>query len=188
MNNNYTEAISSMEETSFNFISQNESNLIDKWDLYYHLSTNNDWSLSSYKLIMGGIDSVEKVVALNTNISENIVKTTMLFVMKSGIKPLWEDPRNKNGGGFSFKVVNKYVPQVWKELFYALCGGTLATDKKHYSLINGITISPKRNFCIIKIWLADSEEQDPKIISEIPNLSKQGCLFKKHGEENRQEK
>ena len=46
--------------------------------------------------------------------------------------------------------------------------------------INGITISPKKNFCILKIWLSCSNYQDPSIIQEIPNLSNQGCLFKKH--------
>jgi hypothetical protein len=61
-----------------------------------------------------------------------------------------------------------------------MCGETLCVDKKHNSLINGITISPKKNFCIIKIWLLNCSVQDPNIIISIPNLLKQGCLFKKH--------
>jgi hypothetical protein len=46
--------------------------------------------------------------------------------------------------------------------------------------VNGITISPKKNFCIIKIWFDVAHYQDPNIIQDVPNLSKNGCLFKKH--------
>ena len=104
----------------------------------------------------------------------------MLFAMRKGITPMWEDPKNRNGGCFSFKVINKYVPSVWKSLLYALCGESLCNDPKYNSIINGITISPKKNFCIIKIWLCNCSVQDVNIIIPILNLPKQGCLFKKH--------
>jgi len=154
--------------------------LIGKWDLYYHLPHDKNWDLSSYKKIFSDIDHAEKVIAINEGIPENVVKNCMLFVMRNGITPMWEDPSNRNGGCFSFKVINKQVHSVWKSLFYVMCGETLCVDNKHNSLINGITISPKKNFCIIKIWLKDCSIQDPSIIIPIQNLTKQGCLFKKH--------
>jgi hypothetical protein len=129
---------------------------------------------------MKEIDTAEKVIALNENLTENIVKNCMLFVMREGITPMWEDPRNRNGGCFSYKVINKSVPEVWKNLFYLICGEALCEDNEKMKHLNGITISPKKNFCIIKIWLDTSEFQDPNIIVPISNLSKQGCLFKKH--------
>ena len=161
-------------------ISPPEHNLLGKWNLCYHLPHDKQWDLASYKAIMNELDTVEKLIALNESISENIVKNCMLFVMRKGITPMWEDPKNRNGGCFSFKVVNKYVPSVWKALFYALCGESLCTDPKYNSNINGITISPKKNFCIIKIWLSSCSIQDVNIIIPIMNLPKQGCLFKKH--------
>ena len=48
-------------------------------------------------------------------INESIVKNTMLFLMRSGITPLWEDPKNRYGGCFSFKVVNKHVHSIWNK-------------------------------------------------------------------------
>jgi hypothetical protein len=164
------------EDTSVN-------SLNGKWDLYYHLPHDKNWDLSSYKHILADIHTAEQLIAVNEGLSENIVKYCMLFVMRQGITPMWEDPKNRNGGCFSFKVANKQVPVVWKTLFYSLCGDTLCVDKQHNSLLNGITISPKKNFCIIKIWLANCSVQDPNIIIPIPNLSKQGCLFKKHAPE-----
>ena len=47
-------------------------------------------------------------------------------------------------------------------------------------LINGLSISPKKKFCIIKIWMRDCTEQNVRKISDIKNLSSHGCLFKKH--------
>ena len=157
-----------------------QHNLIGKWDLYYHLPHDKNWDLSSYTIVMKSIDTVEKVISLNEIIVDNVVKNCMLFAMRSGITPMWEDPKNRNGGCFSYKVTNKQVYEVWKTLFYLLCGETLCEDPKLSKHINGITISPKKNFCIIKIWLETSQFQDPNMIVEIPNLSKNGCLFKKH--------
>jgi len=154
--------------------------LYDKWNMYYHLPQDKNWGLSSYKLIMGDIDSAEKVIALNQTIPENIVKYCMLFVMRVGITPMWEDPKNRTGGCFSFKVINKQVYGVWKSLLYALCGETLFHDRSYHKLVNGITISPKKNFCIIKIWMIDYTMQNPEALITIPNLFTQGCLFKKH--------
>jgi hypothetical protein len=151
-----------------------------KWNLYYHLPHDKNWELSSYTTIMNSIDHVEQVIQLNEMIGENVVKNCMLFVMRDGITPMWEDPKNRNGGCFSYKVINKCVPEVWKYLFYSLCGESLCVSPEQNAHINGITISPKKNFCIIKIWLDTSEYQDPNIISQISNLSKQGCLFKRH--------
>ena len=154
--------------------------LLGKWDLYYHLPHDKNWDLSSYKIIASNISSVEEVILLNNKISETIVKYTMLFIMRKGITPLWEDPKNRTGGAFSFKVTNKQVYEVWKTLFCAICGETLFIKREYNNHVNGITISPKKNFCIVKIWLDNCLIQDPNNIIDISNLQKQGCLFKKH--------
>ena len=151
-----------------------------KWKLYYHLPHNNNWDLSSYNVVLGDIDTAEKVIVLNEHINENIVKNCMLFLMRDGITPMWEDKKNRNGGCFSYKVLNKFVPEVWRNMFYLTCGEMLTANKTKWSHINGITISPKKNFCIIKVWLDTLDYQDPNFIIDLQNLPKQGCLFKKH--------
>ena len=157
-----------------------QHNLNGKWNLYYHLPHDKNWEVSSYSTIMRDIDTVEQVIVLNDSMHENIIKNCMLFVMRDGIAPMWEDPKNRNGGCFSYKIINKHAPEVWKNLFYLLCGETLCLNPEHSKHINGITISPKKNFCIIKIWMDVSHLQDPNIITTVYNLAKQGCLFKKH--------
>lgn len=51
--------------------------------------------------------------------------------------------------------------------------------------ITGITISPKKSFCIMKVWLSDCLNQNPQSIVKIENLDIKGCLFKKHRANNR---
>ena len=154
--------------------------LNDKWNMYYHLPTNKSWDLASYTVLMDNINSVENVIELNNKINDYVVRNCMLFVMRAGITPMWEDPKNRNGGCFSYKVGNKFVVDVWKKLFCLMCGDTLCVNSKNNKHVNGITISPKKNFCIIKIWLNISTLQDPNEIVNIQNLSVNGCLFKKH--------
>ena len=157
--------------------------LNDNWNMYYHLPDDKQWDLDSYKYIAHNIETLEEIISISEKIPEKIVKHCMLFVMRKGITPMWEDEKNRLGGCFSYKVVNKLVFDVWKILCYSLCGETLCKDVSKTHLINGITISPKKNFCIVKIWLSDCSMQDPDVLIPIANLSKQGCLFKKHNPE-----
>jgi len=154
--------------------------LHSKWNYYYHLPNDKNWNLASYKPIMGEIDTLEKLIAVNETVTNNIIKNCMLFVMREGVTPMWEDSCNRNGGCFSYKVTNKVVVSVWRELTYLLCGNSLTIDKNHMELVNGITISPKRGFCIVKIWLKNCSLQDPNIVVDVDNLIKVGCLFKTH--------
>ena len=153
--------------------------LFDKWVLWAHLPHDTDWSLKSYKHLML-VANMEEVIALYNSIPPAMVKNCMLFLMRQNIKPMWEDPNNKGGGCFSFKVNNKCVPEVWKNISYLLTGESLSTDKEFQKNITGITISPKKSFCILKIWMKDLEFQNPRIITEIKGLQITGCLFKKH--------
>ena len=77
--------------------------------------------------------------------------------MKNNIKPIWEDYENSKGGCLSYKINTDYVYEVWKKLNYYLIGETLINDKEIIYNINGISISPKKNFCIIKLWIKDTQ-------------------------------
>ena len=154
--------------------------LHDNWNVYYHLPQDKNWALTSYVPIIECMDTAEKVMVLNDAISDNIIKYCMLFAMKQGITPMWEDKKNRTGGCFSYKVINRVVPDVWRELMYKMCGNTLTVNRDHMHLVNGITISPKKNFSIVKVWMTDCSLQDPMCIENIPHLVKNGCMFRKH--------
>ena len=155
-----------------------------KWNLWSHLPHETDWSPKSYNNVYK-FTTVEETIAITESLPEALVKNCMLFVMKNGVMPTWEDPLNRNGGCFSYKVSNKHVCEAWRELTYVLVGGTISNNSQFVNAVTGITISPKKNFCIIKIWMTNCENQNPNVVTpDVKSLSSQGCLFKKHTPES----
>jgi len=151
-----------------------------RWNLWAHLPQDPDWSVKSYKLVYQ-FNTVEETIAITESLPEGLIKNCMLFIMKDGIIPMWEDPRNRNGGCFSYKVSNKNVQDVWRDITYTLVGESISNNNAFINNVTGITISPKKNFCILKIWMTNCDHQNPQIVTnDIKNLSSHGCLFKKH--------
>lgn len=151
-----------------------------KWNLWGHLPQDPDWTVASYQKVCS-FHTVEDAIAIMELLPHDFIKNCMLFIMKDGIKPMWEDSKNRNGGCFSYKISNKYVVDVWKELTYVLLGETISNTQLFVNNVTGITVSPKKNFCIIKIWMSNCDHQNPQIVTnEIKNLIPQGCLFRKH--------
>jgi len=154
--------------------------LKNTWSLWYHLTTNNDWSLSGYTKI-ADFNYLEDAISIINAIDENIITTICLFVMKVGINPLWEDPRNKQGGAFSYRITNKYVFETFRDLLYVLIGETLTSSDSFNRNICGITLSPKKNFCVVKVWMQNKDFQNPALITDkVKNLIPSSALFKIH--------
>ena len=65
-------------------------------------------------------------------------------------------------------------------LSFSVMGETISSDSNFLEKVTGITISPKRAFCIIKVWMGDLAFQNPRLISDSIGLTTHGCLFKKH--------
>lgn len=158
---------------------QQDHVLYDNWVLWAHLPHDTDWSLRSYNKIVE-LNSVEKVISCMNTVPTQMVKNCMLFLMRKGVNPTWEDPKNMNGGCFSFKVNNSDVYKTWTQLSYLLTGETLSNNHKLQEKITGITISPKKTFCILKIWLQNLDYQNPKELQMVEGINISGCLFKKH--------
>ena len=153
--------------------------LSDNWTLWAHLPHNTDWSLKSYIPIYT-FSTIEETIAITESLPESLVENCMLFMMRKGINPMWEDPRNRNGGCFSYKVLNKNVAKAWSELTYRIIGNSISNSAAFVKSVTGITISPKKNFCIIKIWMMNCDHQNPTVVNPVKGLQPQGCLFKKH--------
>ena len=169
-----------METPVISVQSEETHKLSDQWTLWAHLPHNTDWSIKSY-IKMFTFKTVEEIIAITETLPNILVENCMLFMMRDGISPIWEDPKNRNGGCFSYKVSNKNVVEVWKELTYVLVGGSLSNLIPFVNSVTGITISPKKNFCIIKIWMTDCKNQNPAVVTnDVKGLTQQGCLFKKH--------
>ena len=168
--------------------------LNDNWSLWLHLPYDTDWSINSYKKV-ATVTTLEDAIILTENLNDDIIEKCMLFFMKNGIKPIWEDEKNKSGGCISYKVTTDKVIKVWKSLVYALAANYLAVDVSN-EIFCGISISPKKNFSIIKLWLntiesfnkdydlsRDIEIPDPfhiDVLCKFEDEEKYMCILKKH--------
>jgi len=153
--------------------------LSNKWTIYAHMPHDTDWDISSYKTMFTA-STMEEIITVSESLPDKLISNCMLFIMKDNIKPMWEDIHNKNGGCFSYKINNKLAPHIWRMFSYKLVGNTLFKSDKTPNNITGITISPKKSFCIIKIWFSDCSNQNPKCIDYLKGIDDRGCFFRRH--------
>ena len=125
--------------------------LNSQWVLWYHDIKNNDWTISSYIKIME-FNTIENFWKLYLNIEQDLIINGMFFLMRKDILPIWEDPNNINGGFWSFKIPMNQIYNAWTEISMALIGEYILNNIEDTINITGISISPKKNFSIIKIW------------------------------------
>jgi len=62
----------------------------------------------------------------------------------------------------SIKVMKQDVQAFWENICINALGETLLGDQSKWDHINGVSISPKKHFCIVKIWTRTNEFQEPK--------------------------
>ena len=143
-----------------------EHKLVNCWTLWQHDPYNSNWDISSYNILYH-ITDLHQFWTIYNLMNIECLKYNMLFLMKQDIEPLWESESNINGGYISIKVVNKSIYDIWLELSMGLIGEYIFINKTNIENINGISISPKKGFCILKIWLKSSIDT----IDYNPNLN-----------------
>ena len=76
--------------------------------------------------------------------------------------------------------INKYdVYKSWLELSIALCCENLTKSSDNFKFINGISISPKKTFCIIKIWNNDKNCNQIELLeNKIQFLDTEHTIYK----------
>lgn len=60
------------------------------------------------------------------------------IIMRKGIQPLWEDPKNSNGGTFTINIDHSKGFNLWMNLFICMVGETFCAEMDN---INGMTVS-----------------------------------------------
>jgi len=135
--------------------------LHDMWSVYFHDPNDEAWDRSSFKKI-SDISTIENFWQVNNCIHDKI-HLGMFFMMRESIFPLWEEKENCNGGYISIKVQRNKVQEVWNMLCARVLSESIMTEP-HYHLwdqINGLSVSPKKSFCIFKIWIKTKDINDP---------------------------
>jgi|TARA_B110000967_G_C18876893_1_gene558831 hypothetical protein len=156
--------------------------LKDEWALWFHSINDNKWGKPSYQILFNLANLYDTNLILDT-FKQNHYQNGMFFVMKKDIFPNWEDPSNRMGGCLSFKISSTNVISEWKNIFLKCILDELLKDNN--DKINGLSISPKKEFNIIKIWFSESIEYKNLFIdNKDSEVILSNSLYKKHVIEN----
>lgn len=154
--------------------------LNDTWKLWFHDPNNESWNDDSY-VELATLSSIDDVVQV-CNAFKDLWSKGMFFMMREHIKPVWEDEHNANGGCFSYKAMKPEAARMWFEIVSIATGETLVVPDKrneHWEKVCGISISPKRTYCIIRIWISDKTWGDPSLYTIKPPAYT-SMMFKTH--------
>lgn len=154
--------------------------LNDVWSMYFHDPNEMNWTNSSY-VNLGSISTVDDFWNHGTQFRDHIHKG-MFFLMREHVFPYWDDPANIHGGCFSIKVLKDDMPLYWEDMCKKLLCESLLKDKSNWDLINGISTSPKKHFCIIKVWMRNLDLEDAKNCLDVLPIHHGDILFKSNME------
>lgn len=156
-----------------------EGILHDIWTVYFHDPADTRWTLESYRRLFD-VSSTDDFWRMH-HASAPLVPLGMFFIMREDVFPCWDDAKNIQGGSMSIKVANSDVRSIWETLTMRVMGETLTKRPEDSSSINGISISPKRGFCIIKFWTKDHRFADkPRDHLEIPRSYGGEIIYRKN--------
>jgi hypothetical protein len=124
--------------------------LNDTWRAFFHDPADADWTMQSYVPLMT-VGSVKDAWKLHNTVDE-VVADGMFFVMREHVFPCWDDKYNIDGGSVSIRVAHQATRAVFHDLCQRMLGETLVGDD--WDHVNGISVSPKKAFNIIKLWLS----------------------------------
>ena len=150
----------------------------EKWILWYHSINDNNWDKNSYQKIHE-IKNLYDYQYIHDIFKQDHYQNGMFFCMKKDIFPNWEDPDNRSGGCLSFKVSSTKIIEEWNQLLLQCISENILNGNSEE--INGISISPKKEFNIIKIWFKKDIKNIEKYIKLYENnITLNNCRIKKN--------
>ena len=153
--------------------------LNSKWTVYFHKLYDNNWDINSYIKITS-FDNVEDYLLVSNIFKPIHIENGMFFIMRNDIKPLWEDENNKNGCCISFKIFKKFIYESWNQLTEFLIGEKILKNEKDVLNVNGISISPKKQFSIIKIWFKTPDTNNTDLLNKMNMFDYNEAIYKLH--------
>lgn len=128
------------------------------WCLYYHNPADTRWTPDSYEKL-ATVRTWGEFFAVHKELETVTVEQSMLFWMRDGVPPLYENHANIKGGCYSIRVSRQRANHFFMLYTIAMMMGKVVDTSEN--IIQGISISPKRiieknqTFHVIKIWNKD---------------------------------
>jgi hypothetical protein len=120
------------------------------WTLYFHESDDKSSGIESHKKIhVAG--TWEGLGTLLRELGPPRLLGGIVKVMRGDTSPLWENKTNIRGGAYCLKIPRRAAIEVFTRYVAAAAADCATTDPAANPIV-AVTISPKKHFCIIKIW------------------------------------
>jgi len=151
-----------------------------EWNLWYHSIKDNNWTKESYEKIYT-LKNIYDYKTLEELFHKNYLQNSMFFLMRNDIYPLWEDPENINGCCISFKIPSKDLVTTWNESILKIICEEIHKDHTNFNELNGVSISPKKEFNILKIWIRSNIKKYTEMFREFGlHINEKNSLVKKN--------
>ncbi len=125
------------------------------WTLYFHSPEETKWTLNTF-INLGSMTTWRDFWSIMEVLKTDSLSDGMFFMMRDPSPPLWESHQNIRGGCYSFRCQKKDASDIYLNYMIACMLGNISDDTSNK--INGLSISPKRGFNIIKIWNTDAQK------------------------------
>lgn len=125
------------------------------WTLYFHSPEETKWTLNTF-INLGSMFTWEQFWTIIEALKSESFADGMFFMMRDPSPPLWENHQNIRGGCYSFRCHKKDAIDIYINYIIACMLGIASLSAENR--LNGISISPKRGFNIIKIWNTDAQK------------------------------
>lgn len=150
------------------------------WTVYFHDFMDSSWNRESYEKLVEYNSVVEFWTVMK--ILKEWLSLGMFFFMRDDIFPKWDDNENKEMSYLSMKILKANTGDFMEDILVLLLSNTLVKEGIDIR-INGISVSPKKNFCICKIWIDSIDDTYKNIeLYNIPAKFHGDVLFNNFGE------
>ena len=142
------------------------SELEKYYTIWYHNPNNCNWTEDSYHQLLS-FNTMKEFWVLDNVLDKGLIENGMFFIMKEDIVPIWENEKNEEGGYLSWKINRDEIYKNWIDLIGHILVGKLfknGEERDLNAIINGCSISPKKKFNILKVWLSEPIDVEEDII------------------------
>ena len=130
------------------------------WCLYYHNPADTRWTPDSYQML-GTAKTWGDFFTITNEMQDVSIQQGMIFWMREGVPPLYENHANIRGGCYSIRVSRQ--KSVHYFMMYTIASMLGRCVENSLNVIQGVSISPKRiydpknnqSFNVIKVWNKD---------------------------------
>ena len=144
------------------------------WTIYFHSPEETKWTLNTF-INLGSMKTWHQFWSIMEVLKTESFSEGMFFLMRDPSPPLWESHHHIRGGCYSFRCQKKDAADIYITYVIASMLNVVSSPENR---INGLSISPKRGFNIIKVWNADAQKfSQPSNLHSISNIRESEIIY-----------